>query len=138
MQGVATYITRTFLGLSPSLVESYLTMTLVFALSGHFHILLDYCLGMSSWRFSGGVLCFTLMVPGIMLEDLAQWIWRRFVPRSKETSAIRWCKKAIGYVWVFLWMAAITPVYNFPLQRIEHNPSYPIPWSVVKHMRQTA
>lgn len=106
-------------------------MLVIFALSGHFHILLDYCSGMTSWKLSGGVQCFTLMVPGIMIEDGVQRMWRRL----KSNMGVRGSplvEKTIGYIWVFLYLATVTPVFNYPLQRIERNPTYIIPWSVVK------
>lgn len=125
-------MTHNILGLRPSLLESYVTMGVIFLLSGHFHILLDYCLGMSSWRLSGGVPAFMLMLPGIMLEDGVQWAWRKVISNGKKSQGVSWLERTVGYVWVVLWMATVTPVYNFPLQRIENNPTYPIPWSVFK------
>lgn len=107
-------------------------MGLVFFLSGHFHILLDYCLGMRSWRLSGAIQSFMLMFPGIILEDIVLWAWRKMMLNGKKLDNVPWLARAVGYVWVVLWMTAVTPVYNFPLQRIERNPTYPIPWSVFK------
>lgn len=119
----------------PSLLESYLTMLVVFVLSGHFHILLDYSSGMTSWKLSGGVQCFALMVPGIMMEDGVRWAWRKV----KANTGIRvspWLERALGYVWTFLYLAAVTPVFNYPLQRITRNPTYVVPWSMFKRFVQ--
>jgi hypothetical protein len=127
------FLTRHVLGLRPSLAESYVTTGVIFLLSGHFHILLDYCLGMTSWRLSGGILAFALMLPGIMLEDGVQWLWRKATSEHmRKTGTIIWIQRFIGYVWVVLWMTTITPIYNYPLQRIEGNPTYLTPWSVFK------
>ncbi|KAK0617487.1 membrane bound O-acyl transferase family-domain-containing protein [Immersiella caudata] len=131
LQGVALYVTRDMLGLKRSLAESYLTMLLVFLLSGHFHILLDYCSGMTSWKLSGGVQCFLLFVPGIMFEDAVRWVWPK-VKAKAGIRGIRRLERGIGYVWTFLFLAAVTPVFNYPLQRITRNPTYVVPWSVFK------
>ncbi|TPX07901.1 uncharacterized protein E0L32_010356 [Thyridium curvatum] len=135
LQGVAKFITRGILRLPPSLLESYFTMLIIFILSGHFHILLDYCSGMTSWRLSGGVQCFALMVPGIMIEDCIQWLWSDFKAKS-GIHGRQWLERTVGYIWTFLYLAAVTPVFNYPLQRIDRNPTYLIPWSFFKHFTQ--
>ena len=134
MKNVATYITHDLLGLKSSLLQSYLALTIVFILSGQFHVLDDYCIGMTPLRLSGSMHCFLLMVPGIMLEDGVQWLWCGIIAKRKEYRSIRTFEKLVGYVWVFLWLTLATPLYNFPLQRIEYNPTYIVPWSVIKHL----
>lgn len=135
LQGVAKFITRGILRLPPSLLESYFTMLIIFILSGHFHILLDYCSGMTSWRLSGGVQCFALIVPGIMIEDCIQWLWGDFKAKS-GIHGRQWLERTVGYIWTFLYLAAVTPVFNYPLQRVDRNPTYLIPWSFFKHFTQ--
>ena len=94
----------------------------------------DYCIGMASWRLSGAMQCFLLIVPGIIVEDGVQWLWYRLIAKRSDFSYIQTFGKLIGYVWVFLWLTLVTPMHNFPLMRIEHNPTIIVPWSVVKYL----
>ncbi len=135
-QDISSYVSRQVLGLPhPSLLERYVNISIVFFLSGTLHSFLDVAYGMQ-WNLSGGVYCFLIMVLGIILEDGVQWLWRNVQPLQETgTKDVRWFEMAIGYVWVWLWMVAVTPVYNYPLQRIENNPTYVLPWSGVKHFK---
>lgn len=112
------------------MLTSYLNILIVFMLSGHFHILLDYCSGMESVWQSGGLACFTLFVPAIMAEDVVKWTWGKVKAKAGlGANDLRIVEKLIGFVWTFFALFLIGPVFNYPLQRIKGNPQYVIPWS---------
>jgi hypothetical protein len=57
---------------------------------------------------------FVIQVPGILIEDTVQWIYRSFI----ATRYTGW-EIGVGYVWTILWLTWTTPVWLFPLLRME-------------------
>ncbi|KAI0126669.1 membrane bound O-acyl transferase family-domain-containing protein [Xylariales sp. AK1849] len=127
-QGVSSYITRQILGLRRGTVERYANIFLVFFLSGTLHSILDVAFG-GRWNPSGGLLCFSLLPVGMVLEDVIQRLW--YGPSRASSSQTTWFARAAGHVWVIFFLAFWTPVFNYPLQRIDGNPTYLVPWSIV-------
>ncbi|KAF6838977.1 hypothetical protein CMUS01_04438 [Colletotrichum musicola] len=87
---------------------------------------------MTSWRLSGALACFTLFVPTIIAEDAFQWTWSKLKTKAGfGADDLRLLEKAFGFVWTFLALAVVTPVFNYPLQRVptKSNPQYVVPWS---------
>ncbi|KAL4745012.1 membrane bound O-acyl transferase family-domain-containing protein [Aspergillus terricola var. indicus] len=127
--GVASFISRQVLGLPRGSASRYANLFIVFFLSGSLHSILDVAFG-GRWYPAGGLLCFSVFLPaGIMFEDGVQWIWRRYFGPRKEGG---WMGRIIGHLWVVFYLALVTPVFNYPLQRIEGNPTHLVPWSLVQ------
>jgi hypothetical protein len=124
-------MSRQVLRLPRGTVSRYVNLFIVFFLSGSLHSILDVAFG-GQWYPAGGLLCFSVFLPaGIMFEDGVQRIWRRVVGPQKEGG---WLVRIIGHLWVVFYLALVTPVFNYPLQRIEGNPTYLVPWSLVQRL----
>lgn len=63
---------------------------------------------------SGAILFFTSFALGYMIEDGIQALSQRVGPEAQTGS--RW-KKAVGYLWVALWLGISSTAYMFPSSR---------------------
>lgn len=139
LQGVASFTGRDLLGLGPGILRRYTITTLVFAISGLYHRLVDNLMGID-WHKSGGLTAFLLIVPGILLEDFVQTCWNRAAaPKRLSAKTRSLLERIVGYLWVFSWLMLVTPIYNYPIMRIDPDNSlklYVIPWSLVNWLRQ--
>ncbi|KAF7164739.1 hypothetical protein CNMCM6106_001151 [Aspergillus hiratsukae] len=133
MQSIASYVCRDLLRLPrPSLVERYLNITCVFAISVFLHLAIDGRAGIYH-PYSGALRCFLVQPLGIMLEDAVQEAFRRFRGNTKPHSTI-WTR-LIGYVWVWGFLMLVAPLYNFPLFRYQDPNKNGVPFSVIKFVR---
>ncbi|MCJ1247523.1 hypothetical protein MMC30_004737 [Trapelia coarctata] len=132
-QGVSSYVSRHMLGLPRGAVERYVNIFIVFFLSGTLHSILDVAFG-GHWQRAGGLLCFSLLPLGIMFEDAVQWLWYCLILQNAKPKQAGWFGRIIGHVWVVLFLAIVTPIFNYPLQRIEGNPTYLVPWSIIQKL----
>lgn len=131
-QGASSYFTRRILRLPQGVIERYANITAVFFLSGTLHSILDVAFG-GQYDPAGSLLCFGLLLPlGIIFEDTAQWAWRRATGVRAGLFG-----RMVGHLWVALYLALVTPIFNYRLQRIPGNPTYLVPWSVIALMRET-
>ncbi|KAJ4153656.1 hypothetical protein LMH87_010136 [Akanthomyces muscarius] len=131
-QGASSYFTRRILRLPQGVIERYANITVVFFLSGTLHSILDIAFG-GQYDPAGSLLCFGLLLPlGIIFEDTAQWAWRRAT--GVRTGLFG---RVVGHLWVALYLALVTPIFNYRLQRIPGNPTYLVPWSVISLMKET-
>lgn len=98
------------------LFTRYLHLSLVFLVSGLLHTYIEFTEGLPA-RQSGQIQFFATQVVGIMLEDIVQAVYRamRGVKWGTPPTPVT---RAVGYVWlaVFLWWS--TPVGFYPMQRI--------------------
>ncbi|EGP90784.1 uncharacterized protein MYCGRDRAFT_24965, partial [Zymoseptoria tritici IPO323] len=118
LQGVASFTGRDLLGLGPGILRRYTITTLVFAISGLYHRLVDNLMGID-WHKSGGLTAFLLIVPGILLEDFVQTCWNRAAaPKRLSAKTRSLLERIVGYLWVFSWLMLVTPIYNYPIMRI--------------------
>ncbi|THC96848.1 hypothetical protein EYZ11_003672 [Aspergillus tanneri] len=133
-QGISNYISHQVLGLARGTVSRYVNLFIVFFLSGTLHSILDVAFG-GHWYPAGGLLCFFVFLPaGIVIEDVVRWAWRRLVARHSNSQNGGWLVRIIGHLWVIFYLALVTPIFNYPLQRIEGNPTYLVPWSLVRSL----
>ncbi|MCJ1349639.1 hypothetical protein MMC31_007880 [Peltigera leucophlebia] len=98
------------------LVTRYLHLSLIFFISGLVHVWIEFGQGVPV-RHSGSIQFFVTQIVGIMLEDTVQAVYR-------TTRGVKWgtpptlMARAVGYVWlaVFLWWS--TPIWFYPQQRL--------------------
>ena len=132
-QGVASYLSDQCLSIPRGPMRRYFNIFVVFFLSGSLHSILEVAFG-GQWNPVAPVLCFCLFPLGIMFEDGVQKLWRQILGRSSR--APTWFDRAFGHLWVITFLAAVTPIFNYPLQRIEGNPTYLVPWSLVQTIKK--
>lgn len=98
------------------LITRYLHLSLIFLISGLWHAWIEFAQGFPA-RQSGQIPFFVTQVVGILLEDTVQAVYR-------STRGVQWgapptpMARAVGYVWlvVFLWWS--TPIWFYPQRRI--------------------
>ncbi|KAK4184511.1 membrane bound O-acyl transferase family-domain-containing protein [Podospora australis] len=127
--GVAAFLSRRVLRFRPGgKADWYINLWVVFFLSGTLHAILPMAFG-RVWQPAGCLLTFGLFLPlGIVFEDFVRGMWGK-------KGRPRWFERVVGHLWVVFYLALVTPVFNYPLQRIEGNPTYLVrpEWSLV-HM----
>lgn len=96
-------------------VARYLHLSLVFLFSGLMHELLFIAEGVPRSNV-GSVHFFMTQAVGIMLEDAVQEVYRaiRGVQRGTPPDSVA---RAIGYIWLVLFLCWSTPVWTYPRQR---------------------
>ena len=88
-----------------SMLGRYLTITIVFFLSGLMHFLGAQA---ANIPFSGAMHFFGLSGLGLLIEITVQGLWDYFaLPRPQGI----WCK-AIGFIWVGLCFSLVAPWYS--------------------------
>lgn len=107
----AAFIAHSVLRLPPrGLVQRYLKICIVFAISGLFHAGIDMLV--LSVADSGSVRFFCTQALGIMVEDGVQEVWRRLAGDSSGQTTL-W-KRVVGFLWLCAFMAWSTPVWVYP------------------------
>ena len=76
---------------------------------------------------AGSLVLFLLQPLGIMLEDAVQTLTRR-VPTSGSVGRVR---RAVGYIWVVVFLAWSTPKWFYPQQRLGIDPGNLLPFRIV-------
>ncbi|PKX88351.1 wax synthase family protein [Aspergillus novofumigatus IBT 16806] len=127
---IATFLVRKILRISkPGPVYRYFHVLCVFSLSGILHLINDVLLGVR-WRESGALLFYCSFTMGFMIEDGIQELWRHITGKHAKTLSNRsdnegqskdtaqtitplW-KRLVGFLWVWVWMSMMTPVYIQP------------------------
>ena len=111
------------------MIGRYVFVAVVFMVSGIHHFWGDRAEGVT-WLGSGNFTFFTTQVLGIMLEDQVQKLWSRFGGKSDGIAV-----KALGYIWVFCFMAWSIPVmiYTSMAARADVEPSPMVPWSILQY-----
>lgn len=88
-------------------------LTVVFFLSGIFHVAEDAAEGMN-WRDSGSFRYFAMQPIGIMLEDAVQEIYRRNSKAEGKSQGHQSWTRIVGYLWFVAWMTWTTPAWVYP------------------------
>ncbi|KAL5363167.1 membrane bound O-acyl transferase family-domain-containing protein [Aspergillus floccosus] len=127
---MATFLVTKILRISkPGPVYRYIHVLCVFSLSGIFHLINDVLQGVR-WPESGALLFFCSFTMGFMIEDGTQELWRHLTGKHAKTPSNRsdnegqskdtaptvtplW-KRLVGFLWVWVWMSIMTPVYMRP------------------------
>ncbi|KAL2862476.1 wax synthase family protein [Aspergillus lucknowensis] len=126
----ADFITVSLLRLKPrSLAARYSRFFFSFLLSGIIHIFWDEACGIPRER-SGAFIMFTIQPVAFAIEELAQWVSRRF-GILREDQALR---TLIGYVWVGVFCTLSWPIWFYPSIResesggwVDHLIHLPVP-----------
>ncbi|KAL5051325.1 hypothetical protein BDW71DRAFT_51780 [Aspergillus fruticulosus] len=83
-----------------------------FLISGVLHLTHDEAMGVP--RHKGGAMRFyTLQPVAFAIEDLAQWISKRYGIFTEDLEL----RKLIGYTWVCVWSTLVWPIWIFPMMR---------------------
>lgn len=134
-QGTTNYICRDILHLPrKSLLERYINIVLVFAISTSMHIAIDAVGGVGPDR-TGALMCFMLQPLGIAFEDFVQATSGHIL--GKHRTFPPWLYRTVGYLWVWTFMTLVAPLYNFPLMRYQDPNKNGVPISIVKHYQNT-
>ncbi|KAJ6002502.1 hypothetical protein N7451_005049 [Penicillium sp. IBT 35674x] len=112
----------------PSILERCTTIFLVILGSGALHLATDIVMGLP-FQCSGAILFFTSFVPGYMIEDGVQALYKRI--KGTDAKSGSKSKRFIGYRWVALWLGISSTAYLFPgLQRIPPHELSTVPFSI--------
>lgn len=110
--GIAYFGTFSLLRLRKGeLVGRYVFITLVFTVSGVFHLLCDMSQGVPRIE-SGAIQFFVSQALGIMFEDAIQAVCGLFL--GAELGRWKVLTRAIGYIWVVTWLVWTSPVWVYP------------------------
>jgi hypothetical protein len=132
LTGPARFLTFRVLGLpKTSLLGRYVFTVVVFALSGAMHIFGELTAGIPRSE-SGVVQFFTTQALGLLIEDSVSSAWRRAAGRNKREP--HWWEKAVGFIWVVVWLAWSMPVWTYPASRRSQGEGI-LPFSIVDHLK---
>lgn len=139
---ICSFISHTILPSSwPSVYARYLTVILVFTLSGLLHQLGTYSMGISV-QDSNAYVFFWITAVGLFVEGVIFKSLRNKSTGSgqsqqsasqKSRSSALW-KRMIGYLWVLAWLGPAGSYFMYPTVTVAIvNPSVGVPYSVVEH-----
>ena len=112
VKGPAEYATHTLLHIPKgTLVARYTKIFFAFYVSGTMHLIADSG-GAVTISESGALRCFCTQALGIMIEDAVQELYRRSGGDQKSC-----LPKAVGYIWVVLFLSWSSPVWVYPVAR---------------------
>ncbi|KAK0387468.1 hypothetical protein NLU13_5780 [Sarocladium strictum] len=134
----SNFITRRVLRLpTPSILERYLNVFLVFLGSGALHVLIDYYdPQVSSSTFPGTMAFFSSFALAVMIEDGVQAFWRCVTgsgPRKEDAPVPLW-HKLVGYAWVTTVFMLVTPWFMYPKVRLPPDMSAFVPVLLTPHI----
>lgn len=135
---VSRFITRDLLSLPrPSLLERYTNIFVVFLLSGILHLLINIgqCIPL---HYSTAMQYFLSFVLGIMLEDGVQALYSNIRPSAaasekRDTASPLW-RKAVGFVWVIVWMGVTSTNYFHPMQEAAGDGFVMVPFNLAEYV----
>ncbi|KAJ5124398.1 uncharacterized protein N7515_008223 [Penicillium bovifimosum] len=122
-----------------SKAERYTNLFIVFLISAVLHVVVDVLQSVPAER-SGSMVFYLAFVPGIMFEDAVQGIWKQIaaVPKSRQVGEASlpaivppW-KRAVGYIWVMLWLGVTSTWYFTPMIQSTQPDMQMVPFSVTK------
>ncbi|KAL6719423.1 hypothetical protein ACLMJK_003663 [Lecanora helva] len=113
-----------------TLVARYTLLTLTFLISGVFHRVGDMASGLK-WKESGALRFFAMQAVGIMVEDIVQGTFRLIWHQDRTSAPPRGWKRALGSIWLALWLFWTTPCWNYPLVQITSGQSV-LPFSLLE------
>lgn len=133
LTGPAKFVTFGVLKLPKgSILARYVFTFIVFALSGAMHICGELTAGIPLSE-SGVVQFFTTQVLGLLIEDFVSGCWRCTVGRNEDE--VQWWEKAVGFIWVVVWLAWSMPIWTYPASRRSRGEGV-LPFSVVDYLKQ--
>jgi hypothetical protein len=98
------------------------------------HLIMDLKCGLAA-SDSGALSCFLIQPFGIMFEDGCQELFRRakraFGNTEADSKDTPLWRKLVGFIWVVVFLAVVTPHYNYPLNRILDVSKNGVPFSIV-------
>lgn len=89
-------------------IARYICILLTFATSGLLHLAEEYGAGVPLHQ-SGSMRFYCFQALGILLEDAVQAISRSSIDYKQSP----WTK-AVGYIWLVVWMSWTTPAWFYP------------------------
>ncbi|KAI5290227.1 hypothetical protein KEM54_002142 [Ascosphaera aggregata] len=101
---------------SVRLTRRYTKLVLTFIVSGLFHLGSDVSIGVP-FSQSRAVAFFMIQSAGIILEDSVEAVWSKFLGSNKTHNDISPWKKALGYVWVTMFMALTVPMWSIQIAK---------------------
>src|SRR5689334_7751669 len=112
LAGPVHYVAKLLALPSKSLSTRYFKLHAIFLLSGIFHLVADRSLGVSTGE-SGSLWFFQINAVAIMVEDGLQELCRRSQILDKWPIV-----PCLGYLWVALFLVAVTPRWSYPQARV--------------------
>lgn len=97
-----------------ALITRYLHLSLVFLFSGLVHEFTDIAEGFPR-SYVGSIHFFMTQAVGIMLEDVVQALYRAIRGAQRDTPPTT-VARAIGYIWVTLFLCWSTPMWTYARQ----------------------
>lgn len=98
-----------------ALITRYFHLSLVFLFSGLLHELVDIAEGFPR-SYVGSIHFFMTQAVGIMLEDAVQAAYRAIIGIKRGTPPTLMAR-AVGYIWLALFLCWSTPMWIYPRQR---------------------
>ncbi|KAL2204311.1 hypothetical protein CC79DRAFT_1129045 [Sarocladium strictum] len=122
LTSISNFLARRVLRLrTPSIIERYFNVFLVFFFSGVLHVAVDYYdPTISSDTFLTTMIFFTSFAFGVMMEDAVQAIWRSVSgsgPRKEGAPVPLW-HKVVGYIWTSAFIMAVAPWFIYTRARL--------------------
>jgi hypothetical protein len=114
----------------PSILERYTNVFFAFTLSGIYHVVYSRARGRIDHDV-GTMLFFQAFPFVIMFEDGVQAIARQISGVTRETEVTPLWKKLVGYIWVTIILATLSPWMLFSTSRIAHHEQWMLPYSII-------
>lgn len=83
-------------------------------ISGVLHRVGDMA-GGTPWQESGALRSFMMQALGIIIEDVAQGIFRTVKHQERSPGRPEGWKRALGSIWLVFWLFWTTPDWNYPI-----------------------
>lgn len=131
LTSISNYLTNDNLGLEPhTRLSRYTKLFLAFSLSGLAHTAQDLSFGVPLYHFSS-MRFFTMQAVGILAEDMVKWFFDYVGGSPGRESGegahkARRRRKAVGYAWVLVWLVWSTPVWSYPIIRLDDASPLPV------------
>lgn len=131
----ATFITEAVLRLRRGgLIARYIRVIATFVCSGVYHVFIDMSYGIPQ-RSSGALRFFCCQALAIILEDTIRFAYHTTIkdPSNKDRETKLW-EKAIGFIWVAVWLVWSTPAISYPMaqKNAVNGGSYILPFSPIR------
>lgn len=137
MAETANFICRDVLHLPrPSIIERYTNIFIVFTISGIVHLFYNWAT-LRKYDDLGTMAFFQSSAVLIMIEDGVQAIGRRFSGVTRENEIVPLWKKVIGFIWVVIGLAVISPFKLTGDMRFPQWKQLTYPWSLGLYIGQT-
>ncbi|CAG7921781.1 unnamed protein product [Penicillium olsonii] len=138
---ISNYLARNVLNLTrSSILERYTNLFIVFLISAIFHVVVDILQSVPIDK-SGSMPFYLAFVAGIMIEDGVQEMWkfassgssRGVTTKVLPESTPLW-RRAIGALWVALWLGVTSTWYFTPMIQSTSEDLRIVPFSLAKHV----